>query len=141
MSVQITPAIIGSFRDLFPAFQSQTRWPSQIVENALIEADEETGSSRWGAFADEPRNFKQRGMFFYAAHWLASQYLDQTAENPENIEATARLNVSQKSIGDESVAFRITEIQSTGDDWLSTSFYGVQFLRLRRRTSIGCVAL
>lgn len=141
MPLDITPEIIASFRNSQRAFRDPVKWPDDIVEQALCEGDAETGSDRWGAFQDICSNFKRRGMFYYAAHWLASTYLNQSAEDPSNISPIARLNTSGKSVGDESIQYRITEIQNTGDDWLSTTNYGVQYLRLRKRAGMGAVAV
>jgi hypothetical protein len=124
--------MIASFRGRMKAFSNSTTWPDDIVEQALYEADTETGGSRWGSYEDKPRNTKQRGMFYFAAHWLASTYLTQSAEDEGNISASARLNVASKSVGDESLAYRVGSIQDTGDDWLSLTNYGVQFYRLRK---------
>jgi len=141
MPIDITPGLIQSFRTAQPAFSDSVKWPDSVIDQALCEADAETGGKRWGAFEDICSNFKRRGMFFYAAHWLASTYLNQDASDPSNISPIARLNVSGKSVGDESIQYRITQIESTGTDWLSTTNYGVQFIRLRKRAGMGAVAV
>ena len=141
MTVPITPALIASFRGAQPAFSDDTKWPDAVVEDALCEADVETGSSRWGTYQDDCRNFKRRGMYYYAAHWLAVTYLTQDASDPSNISPTARLNVAAKSVGDESITYRVGAIQKTEDDWLSLTNYGVQYLRLRGRAGKGAVAV
>lgn len=141
MSVPITTDLITSFRGRQRAFTDTTKWPSDIVTDALIEADVETGSKRWGAFVDDPRNFKRRGMFLYAAHWLAVTYLQQTAADPTAVSPTARLNVAAKSVGDESITYRVGAIQNTENDWLSLTEYGVEYLRLRGRAGKGAVSL
>ena len=140
---ELTPdaAMITAFRVRQPAFSDQVKWPDAVVESALCEGITETNRSRWGVYADVCSNFRQRGIFFFAAHWLALTYLTQDASVPGNINPTARLNQSGRSVADESVQYRITEMQNTGDDWLSTTHYGVQFLRLRRRAGIGAVAV
>ncbi|CAM0043700.1 virion structural protein [Vibrio phage K435] len=137
----ITAEVIAAFRDDMAAFTDDTDWPDDIVEQALCEADAETGGRGWGSFKLECRNFKKRGMFYYAAHWLATTYIDQTAENPSNISPSARLNVAAKSVGDESVQYRVGALQSTEDDFLSLTNYGVQYLRLRKRAAMGARAL
>ena len=137
----ITAEVITSFRDSMAAFTDDSKWPNDIVEQALCEADTETGGRGWGGFKDECRNFKRRGMYFYAAHWLATTYVDQTAADASNISPSARLNVASKSVGDESVTYRVGAIQSTEDDWLSLTNYGVQFLRLRKRSAMGARAV
>lgn len=139
--VDITAEVITAFRDKMKAFGDLTKWPDDVVKDALCEADAETGGKRWGAYEDECRNFKQRGMFYFAAHWLATTYLNQTAADESAISPTARLNVAAKSVGDESVTYRVGAIQATEEDWLSLTNYGVQFLRLRRRAGMGALAV
>ena len=139
--VDITPEIITSFRAAQPAFGDEAKWPDVTVEAALCEGDVETDGSGCGAFEDVCRNFKRRGWYLFTAHWLASTYLTQTAVDPSVISPNARLNVSAKSVGDESVTFRVGAIQEAGDDWLSLTNYGVQYLRLRRRAGMGARAV
>lgn len=140
--MQITAAIVASFRAVQLAFTDTTKWPAGVVQEALCEADAETGSSRWGAYEDECHNLKRRGMFYFAAHWLSVTYpTGAGATDPTNIPSTARLNVAAKSVGDESVTYRVGAIQETENDWLSLTNYGVQFLRLRRRVGMGAKAV
>lgn len=137
----ITQEIIDFFRTKQRAFTDDTKWPDDVVEQALCEADAETGGRGWGGYTEECNNFKQRGMFYYAAHWLAVTYLTGTAADPTNISPTARLNVAAKSVGDESVQYRITGIENSIDDWLTLTNYGVQYMRMRRRSSMGARAV
>ncbi|AUR81502.1 head completion adaptor [Vibrio phage 1.007.O._10N.261.55.F9] len=137
----ITAEVIAAFRDDMAAFTDDTDWPDDIVEQALCEADAETGGRGWGSFKLECRNFKKRGMFYYAAHWLATTYIDQTAADPSNVSPSARLNVASKSVGDESLQYRVTAMEETGTDWLTLTNYGVQYLRLRKRSAMGARAV
>ena len=140
----LTPdaAMIASFRTRQPAFSDATKWPDAVVEQALCDGIMETNKKRWGVYADDCQNFRQRGIFLFAAHWLSLTYLTQAgATDPSNINATARLNLSGKSVGSESVQYRITQMEHTINDWLSTTHYGVQFMRLRHRAGIGAVAV
>ena len=135
--VDINADVVAAFRESMAAFTSDLDWPVDIIEQALYEADAETGGKGWGVFKNEPRNFKRRGMFYYAAHWLASTYVDQTAADASNVSPSARLNVAAKSVGDESVQYRVGALQDTADDWLSLTNYGVQFYRMRKRAGMG----
>ena len=140
--MEITAEIVASFRAVQLAFTDETKWPDAIVQESLCEADCETGSSRWGAYEDECHNLKRRGLFYFAAHWLSVTYPTAAgATDPANIPSTARLNVASKSVGDESVTYRVGAIQETENDWLSLTNYGVQFLRLRRRVGMGAKAV
>ena len=143
MSEPITPEIIAAFRDAIPAFSDETKWPDSVITDALCEAFPECGSRGWGHFVvDDCQNFKRRGVFFYAAHWLSITYnTGAGATDPNDIDSAARLNLSSKSVGDESITYRITQIQSAGDDFLSLTLYGVQYLRLRRRAAMGARAV
>ena len=139
--MEITPEIIASFRDVMKAFGDVVKWPDDIAEQALCEADCETGGRGWGAYQDDCHNFKRRGMFFYAAHWLATTYIQGDATDPDQISPTARLNVTSKSVGDESITYRMTAIEATTTDWLSLTNYGVQYMRLRKRAAMGAIAV
>ena len=141
MAIIIDAALIASFRLAQPAFTDIVKWPDSVVTDALCEGDAETGGKGWKAFEDICSNFKRRGMFYFAAHWLVTTYITGTAEDPSNISPNARLNTAAKSVGDESTTFRVGAIQSTEDDWLSLSNYGVQYLRLRRRAGMGALAV
>jgi hypothetical protein len=133
--IEITIQIIESFREDKPAFSDEAKWPDDFINSALIEADVETGGAGWGGFENIGHNFKRRGMFLYAAHWLSSNYNDAGASlNPSS---DARLNVQSKSVGDESVSYRVPSMMGVGDDWLTYTNYGTQFYRLRRRAAMG----
>lgn len=144
MDIEITQGMTDKFREVMPAFSDLIKWPDDVVSMALCEAMAETGSSsRWGTLdLNNCGNFKRRGMFFYAAHWLSITYNGLNgATDPSNIDAAARLNLAGKSVGDESITYRITAIQSAEDDFLSLTLYGVQYLRLRRRSAMGALAV
>ena len=143
MSVEITQEIIDTFRVNKPAFSDVTKWPDEVVTEAFCEAFPECGGRGWGVFdVTDCQNFKRRGVFLFAAHWLSIEYTTGAgATNPTSVNPTARLNVAAKSIRDESVTYRVGAIQSTQDDWLSLSNYGVQYLRLRRRAGMGARAV
>lgn len=144
MDIEITQEMIDKFREVMPTFADLVKWPEDVVSMALCEAMAETGSSsRWGTLdLNNCGNFKRRGMFFYAAHWLSITYNGLNgATDPSNVDAAARLNLAGKSVGDESITYRITGIQSAEDDFLSLTLYGVQYLRLRRRSAMGARAV
>jgi hypothetical protein len=137
--MDITQAMVDSFRAEFQAFSDETKWPDALITCALCEADCETGSTRWGAYQDECHNFKRRGMFYFAAHWLATNY--GTAGVTADPSSEARLNVQAKSVGDESIDFRVPKMMDVGDDWLTFTNYGMQFYRLRRRAGMGAIVV
>lgn len=137
--MDITPEIIASFRLDKPAFSNISQWPADVIEAALIEGDVETGGCGWGGFEDIGSNFKRRGMFLFAAHWLATNYGD--AGYSASASSEARLNVQNKSVGDESIAYRVPSMLEVGDDWLTYTNYGTQFYRLRRRAGMGALAV
>lgn len=142
MSEPITPELIAAFRASQLAFSDETKWPDEVVQESFCEAFPEVGGRGWGILdITDCQNFKRRGLFYFAAHWLSVTYTDAGAVDPTNISSTARLNVAAKSVGDESVTYRVGAIQRTEDDWLSLTNYGVQFLRLRRRAGMGARAV
>lgn len=146
MALEITPEIIAAFRAKFGGlFADETKWSDDIVTEALCEGDAETGSCRWGVYQDVCSNFKQRGMFYYAAHWLITNYPSASgATNPSNPSVAPKYTTASKSVGDESIAFVNSKGNSelaAGDEWLTTTSYGQQYLRLRRRAGMGCIAV
>lgn len=142
MSEPITPELIAAFRGSQLAFSDLRKWPDNVVQEAFCEAFPEVGGRGWGSLViDDCQNFKRRGLFYFAAHWLSVTYTDRGAEDPSRINSTARLNVAAKSVGDESVQYRVTSMEPTATDWLTLTNYGVQFLRLRRRAAMGARAV
>lgn len=137
----IDSLIISDFRT-WPlggqSFADVTKFPDSLLQYALCEADSETGSSRWGTYQAECHNLKQRGLFYYAAHWLSVYYPDGTDSAPNQ---EARLNVASKSVGDESIAYRVPAMMEVSDDWLTWSVYGQQYYRLRKRVGMGALAV
>lgn len=133
--MDITPAIVADFRAYFgEQFADTNTWPESIVSDVLCEADAETGGSGWGAFALDCHNFKRRGMYLFAAHWLTFFYGDDPAAG---IGGIARLNTQSKSVGDESISYRVASMMDAGNDALTYTVYGQQFYRLRRRAGMG----
>lgn len=137
--MDITIEMVTAFRNQFKDFEDLTKWPDETVELALCEADTETGGRGWGAYQDICQNFKRRGMFYFAAAWLSSNYGDGGVTN--GIASEARLNVASKSIGDESIAYRVPAMMDVGNDWLTFTVYGQQFKRLKTRAGMGARAV
>lgn len=135
----ITPEMIAEFRVFMPAFADVTKWPDSLIRTAMCEASTETGSSRWGALELVCDNFKWRGMAYFAAHWLATNYTTLGVTSPPG--SDARLNVAQKSVGDESIAYRVPAMMDAGTDWLTYTNYGQQFYRLKKRAGMGAKAV
>lgn len=137
----ITPEMIAAFRSnpVFKAFADPVKWHDEYIVEALCEAGTETGSSRWGALELTCDNFKWRGMQYFAAHWLATNFATLGASGTPNSEA--RLNVAQKSVGDESIAYRVPQMMDAGTDWLTYTNYGQQFYRLKKRAGMGAKAV
>lgn len=143
--LEITPAIIASFRAKYPIFADVTKWPDDVVSIALCEGDAETGSCRWGVYQDECHNFKQSGMFLFAAHYLITMFPSAGgATDPSNPSVGAKYTTASKSVGDESIGYVTSKGNAdlaAGDEWLTTTQYGQMYLRLRRRAGMGCLAV
>lgn len=139
--MDINNTIVADFRGTpsMIAFSDTTKWPDGFIIEALCQADAETGSIRWGPFDTNCRNLKKQGMYLFAAAWLMNNFLDSGPLVAASGEA--RLNVQSKSIGDESIEYRVPSMLSAIDDWLSFSHYGTQFMRLRKRVGMGAVAV
>jgi hypothetical protein len=141
--MDITAEIITSFRTAYPAFSDAATWPDATLTKALCEGDVETGGKNWGAYEDDCHNFKQRGMFLFAAHWLAVTY-PKGATDPTTQSGSAKNTVTSKSVGDESVSFgaaSVADIGDSGNGWLASTGFGQQFMRLRKRAGMGALGL
>lgn len=136
--MDITAEIITSFRLAYPLLSNMTTWPDSIITIALTEGDAETGGSRWKGYVDEAGNLKQRGMFLFAAHWTVTGY-PQGGDNSQS--AATKNQMSAKSVGDESTTYNVPVVEFAGDSWLSSSQFGQQFMRLRKRVGMGSLAL
>lgn len=138
--MDITPEIIASFRAANTAFSNVTTYPDAMVSGALCEADAETGGKGWGGYQDECHNFKRRGMFLYACHYLAVLYPNGAAGA---ISGGTKGIVASKAVGDESVSMYTGSYAGlrAGDEWLAASVFGQQWLRLRRRAGMGARAV
>lgn len=129
--VEITDEVIADFRRMMPAFDDTAKWSDYIVRLQMTEADAQTGGRTWGTYRIEnDRCLKKRGMYYLCAHFLVSFY-GTDGSDPTNIQPEARLNVASKSVGDENISYRITAMETTEEDFLSTTIYGVMYRKLR----------
>ena len=141
--MDITAEIITAFRSKYPIFTDAPTWPDSVLTMALCEGDAESGGTRWGAYEDDCHNLKQKGMFLYAAHWLATTYpkgaTDLTAQS-----GSANNTLTSKSVGDESATFgaaTLSDVSQAGEGWLASTAWGQQFMRLRKRVGMGALAV
>lgn len=133
--MEITPTVVDAFRTDFTGFGDVVTWPSDRVTRALQRADVETGSTRWGNYDDF--SIKQLGMFNFAAHQLTMTMMNATATTTGGAPSSVA-QVQSKSVGDESVSYAInTQGIKAGDEGLSATAYGQEFIRLRRRVGRG----
>lgn len=119
-------------------FEDTTKFPDSLLKYALCRGDVETGSCRWGPYIAECHSNKMVGMFLYAAAWL-SMYYPNGVGGDTNTEA--RLNVASKSVGDESIAYRVPQMMEVSDDFLTFSVFGQEYYRLRKRIGMGALAV
>ena len=138
MALDITSEVILAFREQQPLFCNPLIWPVSVVTEALCEGDAETGGSGWGVYQDIKGNFKQRGVFYYAAHWLATTY-PKGAKILSAVSAQAGGAETSKSVGDESVSYDKGDSTNVGigDIWLASTSFGQQWLRMRGRAGRG----
>lgn len=136
----ITPEILAEFRAYFGGRYSDAAiWPDGLMYDTLAAADFETGGSGWGPYdTGVPYSLKKHGMFLYCAAYLSSMYGDNPAQP---IDPNARLNVAQKSVGDESIGYRVASMMDAGNDFLTYTTFGQEFYRLRKRAYLGARAV
>lgn len=139
--MNITDVILADFR-AWPigksAFSDLSQFPDDLLHEALCAADSETGGSGWGAYQAKCGNFKRNGMYYYAAAWLAT-FFPQGVDG--DMAGEARLNTASKSVGDESISYRVAAMMDAGNDFLTFTVFGQQFYRLRRRAGMGARAV
>ena len=125
---------IAEFRARQPLWYGSTEdWPDDVLARSLYKARPNIGK-RWGVIdITDPMNIASEGLFLWAAHWLFVTYQLSATNISTNLSPQAKMNIASKSVADESVSFRITQMQKTTDDWLSLSEFGVEFLALREQ--------
>lgn len=136
----ITPAILAEFRAYFNGrYSDSTIWPDDLLYDILYQADFETGGSGWGPYyTGVPYSLKKAGMFLWAAAYLSSMYGDDPSAP---LDPNARLNVAGKSVGDESIQYRVAAMMDAGNDFLTYTTFGQEFYRLRKRAYLGARAV
>jgi len=133
--MEITPEVVEAFCTDFEGFADSSRWPTAQLVRALQTADRETGSNRWGGYSDH--SIKQRGMFFFAAHHLTMSKAGARATTIGGAPSSVA-QVQSKSVGDESISYALNSQNiPAGDEALSATLYGQEFMRLRRRIGRG----
>lgn len=142
--MDITAQVLTDFREWYPEFVSVVDYPDAALTRALCIADQETGSKRWGAYDVAKCNIKPRGLFAYAAHYTAMRELTENAA-AGGVAMSPTGTVSGKSVGDESVSYAVAAPASLAEQAqygdLSSTTYGQEFLRLRRRVSMGAIVV
>lgn len=137
--MDITDEVVALFRQRVTGFSDSAKWLNDTIAEALEEGDAETGGRGWGSYDPDAKNFKQRGMFAYAAHYLATVY----PRGSGTMSAGAKNAVASKSVGDESVSYVTAGLDKlkAGDGELAATAFGNKFLRLRRRAGMGARAV
>lgn len=138
--MDITQTIIDDFRGVYSPLSDVNKFPDELLSEALEEADAETGGHGWGVYENVGQNFKRRGMFIYAMHWIVSTYPNGVSGA---LTGGSKFAVSSKTVGDESVTYNNGNLSNAGvgDSWLASSSFGQQFIRLRRRAGRGALAV
>ena len=138
--VEITSAVVDDFRAYYPEFSDSGQWPDARLTQHLEDADQETGSGRWGKYQSDPPNFKARGLFAYAAHRAVIANAAAKATEAGGV-PSAPARAESKQVGDESVTYAVhrpdsgSRADTVGD--LDSTVYGQEFLRLRKRAGTG----
>lgn len=139
--MDITTDVIVDFRTWsggMGIFADTVKYPDALVQYALCRGDAATGSCRWGAYQAECHSNKMVGMFLYTAAWLSMYYPDGIDGGAST---EARLNVASKSVGDESIAYRVPQMLEVNNDFLTYTIFGQEFYSLRKRIGMGALAV
>lgn len=135
--MDITAQVVSDFREYYPEFTDTTDWTPESLTRYLEEADDETGSSRWGGYSSN--SLKARGLFAYAAHRAVVMKAAARAVEAGGMPGAPK-EVQSKSVGDESVSYAVPTPeagQADGYGDLKATVYGQEFIRLRRRAGMG----
>lgn len=139
----ITPQIVAELREYFPEFADDTRYPDATILRALKISEGETGSRRWGRYRYDVLSIKVKGLFLYAAHTLTMDEM-RAGSIAGGAIPVSPARVASKSVGDESVSYAISA-QSTAEQALygdlALTVYGMEFIRLRSRVTVGAIAV
>ncbi|MDX1487717.1 MAG: DUF4054 domain-containing protein [Acidiferrobacterales bacterium] len=142
--MEITAQIIADFRAWYPEFASAVDYPDATLTRSLCIADHETGSKRWGVYDYAKCKIKTQGLFAYAAHYTAMRDLTENAA-AGGVALSPTGTVSGKSVGDESISYAVASPSSLAEQAqygdLNATTYGQEFLRLRRRVSMGAIVV
>lgn len=134
--MDITADIIASFRASYVQFIDDSEYPDAVLIAALEQGDFYTQGCSWTGDITDHLSTKRQGMFLYAAHWLTVTYPKGNPATTAPSSVTGGV-VSGKSVGDESISYAVNASANVGDDWLRTTGYGQQFLRLSKSFCVG----
>ena len=139
--MDITAEVIADFR-IWPGgmdiFEDTVKFPDALLQYALCRGDVATGSRRWGEYQPDCHSNKMTGMFLYTAAWLSMYYPDGKGGD---VNTEARLNVASKSVGDESIAYRVPQMMEVNNDFLTYTVFGQEFYSLRKKIGMGALAV
>ncbi|MGJ8524171.1 hypothetical protein R84981_002890 [Carnimonas sp. R-84981] len=140
--LDINDDILNEFLKTYPEFDQES-FPRPMVVAALEDADVETGSA-WGKYHSKRvrHSLKKRGMFSWAAHWLAFRSTQiASAKGGDGVASAAFMYpTTSESVGDESISFgvpAVTTEDQANNGTLNLTPYGIEFLRLRNRATAG----
>jgi hypothetical protein len=77
-------------------------------------------------------------MYLYAAHVLITTYPHGAGDTAEQ-SPYQRSKVQSKTVGDESISYAVATPGSVGDEWLASTQYGQQFLRMSKQFCVAYV--
>lgn len=141
----IETQMIADFRDWYDGFPANNYTDSQ-VRKALLKADYQTGSSRWGGYkyTNEHVSYKAQGLFAYAAHIMSiNSAAAKTSAAGSGSIATGITQMTSKTVASESVSFADSSSKSSNgnssasDPFLNSTVYGQEFILLRNAAMQG----
>ena len=137
--MEMTAEIISDFRATIPYYSDVVKWPDSVVSGALCQGDMATTGCHWGAFKlGDCSSRKRSGMYFYAAHVLVTTY-PNGATDPADQDPYQRSRVQSKSVGDESISYAVATPGSIADEWLGSTQWGQQYLRMAKQFCVAFV--
>lgn len=124
----------STFREHFPEFQSEAKYPNGTVNFWLGIADKFVMLDRWG-------DSKDFGVELFTAHQIT---IAKSNTNAEAVGGLAGQNLgpaNSKSVGEVSVGYDTNMSMEVGAGHWNLTSYGKQFIRLARMIGAGAVQL
>lgn len=124
------PQWVSDFRQNFPEFSSQAKYPSATIAFWYNIGDKMLNTYRWG-------DLRPEGLQLFTAHQIAMAVANVESAESGNIPGTENAPVASESAGGVSISFDSQSSIEVDAGHYNSTFYGRQFIRLSRIVGAG----